>query len=96
MSIYSFSSVGGKVGRRNRKRNMKMENAIRILAGTMILLSLALAHFVHHHWLWLAAFVGVNLIQSAFTGFCPACNILRRLGVGRNQSGGDCGGPKCG
>ncbi len=62
---------------------MKLENAIRILAGTMVLLSVSLAHWVHPHWLWLAVFVGCNLIQSAFTGFCPAEHILRRLGVGR-------------
>ena len=67
---------------------MKMENAIRILAGTMVLTSLALAHWVNHWWLLLAAFVGVNLIQSAFTGFCPAENILRKLGVGKD-------GPTC-
>lgn len=65
---------------------MKMENAIRILAGTMVLTSLALAHWVNHWWLLLAAFVGVNLIQSAFTGFCPAENILRKLGVGKDGS----------
>lgn len=67
---------------------MKIENAIRILAGTMVLLSLALAHWVSPYWLWLAVFVGVNLIQSAFTGFCPAETILRKLGVGRE-------GPSC-
>ncbi len=61
---------------------MKLENAIRILAGSMVLLSLALAHWVDPRWLWLAVFVGCNLIQSAFTGFCPAENVLRRLGVG--------------
>lgn len=66
---------------------MKLENAIRILAGSMVLLSLTLAHFVHAHWLWLAVFVGANLIQSAFTGFCPAENILRKLGVGRGETG---------
>ena len=65
---------------------MKMENAIRILAGTMVLTSLALAHWVNHWWLLLAAFVGVNLIQSAFTEFCPAENILRKLGVGKDGS----------
>ena len=58
--------------------------------------SLGLGKFGDGHGLWLAAFVGVTLIQSAFTGFCPACNILRRLGVGRGQPGDDCGGPKCG
>ena len=61
---------------------MKLENAIRVLAGTMILVSLALAHFVHPGWLWLTAFVGANLLQSAFTGFCPAETVLRKLGVG--------------
>jgi len=60
---------------------MKLENTIRALAGTMILTSLALAHYVSPNWLWLTAFVGVNLLQSAFTGFCPAENILRKLGV---------------
>ena len=64
---------------------MKMENAIRILAGTMILLSLGLANWVNLHWLWLTAFVGANLLQSAFTGFCPAEIILRRVGVGKGE-----------
>jgi hypothetical protein len=62
---------------------MKLENAIRILAGTLILLSLALAHWVSPSWIWLAVFVGINLIQSAFTGFCPAEKILLKLGIGR-------------
>jgi hypothetical protein len=67
---------------------MKMENVIRILAGFMMLLSVALAHFVNQWWLLLGVFVGLNLIQSAFTGFCPAENILRKLGVGK--AGGAC------
>ena len=66
---------------------MKLENAIRILAGTMILLSLALGHWVNLQWLWLAVFVGGNLIQSAFTGFCPAEKVLLQLGVGRKGAG---------
>ena len=70
---------------------MKLENAIRILAGSMVLLSLALAHFVDHRWLFLTAFVGVNLIQSAFTGFCPAEIIFRKLGIGGSAGGGCCG-----
>jgi hypothetical protein len=61
---------------------MKTESYIRILAGTLVLISLALSHFVNHWWLLLAAFVGVNLIQSAFTGFCPAETILHKLGLG--------------
>ena len=67
---------------------MKMENAIRALAGTLILTSLALANWVNAHWAWLAVFVGANLLQSAFTGFCPAEMVLGRLGVGK-------GGGKC-
>ena len=65
---------------------MKLENAIRILAGTLVLASISLAHWVDERWLLLTAFVGVNLIQSAFTGFCPAEMILRRLGVGKGTS----------
>ena len=61
---------------------MKLENAIRALAGIFILISLALAHYVSPNWLWFTAFVGANLLQSAFTGFCPAEMILKKLGVG--------------
>jgi len=65
---------------------MTIESAIRILAGTMILISLALgAHaspvFHSAYWLWLAAFVGANLIQSSFTGFCPPSYVFRKLGL---------------
>jgi hypothetical protein len=67
---------------------MTTERAIRILAGTFILISLALGSpgsplRADPRWLWLAAFVGANLLQSAFTGFCPAEIVLRRIGVGR-------------
>jgi len=60
---------------------MKLENAIRALAGTMILTSLALAHFVSPNWLWLTAFAGVNMLQSGYTRFCLPEIVLRRLGV---------------
>lgn len=69
---------------------MKLENVIRAMAGTMVLGSLALAHFVHPNWIWLTVFVGVNLLQSAFTGFCPAETVFKKLGVG--QGGGKCCG----
>ena len=59
---------------------MKTENLIRLLAGAMTLLSVALTHFVSPWWLLLACFVGLNLIQSAFTGFCPPTLVLRKLG----------------
>ena len=59
---------------------MKIESFIRALAGTVILLSLALAHWFNPWWLLLTAFVGFNLLQSAFTGFCPPSLVLRKLG----------------
>jgi hypothetical protein len=58
---------------------MKMESRIRILAGTMVLIGVTLAWFVSSWWLLLPTFVGVNLIQSAVTGFCPAEIILRKI-----------------
>lgn len=73
------------------KRPMTMEGAIRVLAGTMILISLALAHWISQWWLILTAFVGLNLIQSAFTGFCPPEKLFKKLGVGSKDSGSCCG-----
>lgn len=66
---------------------MTTEKAIRILAGTMVLIGTALAHWVTPWGHALTAFVGLNLIQSAFTGFCPAENIFKKLGIGQ---GGCC------
>ena len=60
---------------------MTVENGVRIFAGTMVLISVALVVFVSPWWLLLTAFVGFNLIQSAFTGFCPAAIVFRKLGV---------------
>lgn len=53
---------------------------VRVLAGTMILVSVLLVLFVSQWWLLLTAFVGINLIQSAFTGFCPPEILARRIG----------------
>jgi hypothetical protein len=60
---------------------MKLEFIIRRFAGIFILVSLALAHYHSLYWLWLTAFVGFNLLQSSFTGFCPLEIILKKLGV---------------
>ena len=60
---------------------MNLDRAVLAFAGTMILLSLALAHFVSPLWLWLTAFVGLNLLQSSVTGFCPAAIVLRKFGI---------------
>ena len=59
---------------------MTVENGVRVMAGAMILLSVALVQFVSSWWLLFTAFIGLNLIQSAFTGFCPANAIVRKLG----------------
>ncbi|MFH5833272.1 DUF2892 domain-containing protein [Halalkalibaculum sp. DA384] len=59
-----------------------MERAIRILAGTMITISLGLGYFVSPYWLLLTLFVGLNLFQSAFSHWCLAEQIFARLGVG--------------
>ncbi len=60
---------------------MKVENGVRVMAGTMVLLSVVLTALVNKWWLLLTTFVGVNLIQSAFTGFCPATKILNLFGM---------------
>ncbi len=60
---------------------MKTERGVRLLAGSMVGISLVLGYFVADAWLLLAAFVSLNLIQSSFTGVCPAEKILRRLGT---------------
>jgi len=60
---------------------MTVENAVRAVAGTFVLASLALARWVHPGFLWLTVFVGANLLQSAFTGICPAAMIFRKLGL---------------
>lgn len=60
---------------------MRVEEALRLMAGFVILLSVALAVWVHPWWLLLAVFAAVNLIQSAFTKSCPAMTIFRKLGL---------------
>jgi hypothetical protein len=59
---------------------MKSESFIRLLAGSFVLLSAVLVYWVSPWWLLLTAFVGLNLIQSAFTGFCPPTWLLAKLG----------------
>lgn len=59
---------------------MTVDNGVRVVAGCILLLSLLLTAWVPG-FVWLSVFVGVNLIQSAFTGFCPAAMILKRMGM---------------
>jgi hypothetical protein len=68
---------------------MTVERALRLMAGIVIFVSLALAHYVSLYWLWLTAFVGLNLLQSAFTNWCPAMSIFRAMGL---KEGGT---PRC-
>lgn len=60
---------------------MNIDRAVLRLAGTLVLVSAVLAALLSPWWLLLAGFVGLNLLQSSFTGFCPAASVLRRLGV---------------
>ena len=60
---------------------MNIDRAVLAFAGSVVLISLALGTFVSPWWFLLTAFAGVNMIQSAFTGFCPAAIVFRRLGL---------------
>jgi hypothetical protein len=60
---------------------MTIDRAVMAFAGCMILLSLALSQIMSPYWLLFTAFVGLNLLQSAFTGFCPAALAFKRLGI---------------
>lgn len=63
---------------------MTIERIVFAVAGAFVVISVGLAHFFSPLWLWFTAFVGANLFQSAFTGFCPLALILKKLG---RQSG---------
>jgi len=60
---------------------MNVDRAVLAFAGIMVLASLLLAWYVSPYWLLLTAFVGLNMLQAAFTGFCPAAMIFRKLGL---------------
>jgi len=61
------------------------ERIVRAVAGSLVLISISLAYFIHINWLALAAFVGLNLLQSSFTKFCPLELILGKMGVGAKK-----------
>ena len=60
---------------------MTLDRAVIAFAGCVVLVSLALAYLFSSYWLLLTTFVGLNLIQASFTGFCPAAIIFRKLGI---------------
>ena len=64
---------------------MSIERSVDAFAGFMVLLSVALTYFVHPGFVWLTVFVGANLFQQAFTGFCPAAMVMRKLGLRRER-----------
>lgn len=57
------------------------DKIIRVVAGIFVIISVALGHYHSPYWLLFTVFVGLNLIQSAFTGFCPLCKILAAFGI---------------
>ena len=65
---------------------MSIDRIVFIFAGAVILASLALSHFYSPNWLWLTAFVGANLFQSAITGYCPLAKILKAAGAKPGQA----------
>jgi len=67
---------------------MTINRLLRLIAGSFIMLSVALAAAVDIRWLWFTAFVGANLFQSAFTNWCPMITLLRKMGV-RDDTRGD-------
>ena len=60
---------------------MSIDRLVMAFAGTFILTSLALSHYHNVNWLWFTAFVGANLLQASFTGFCPLAIILKKFGA---------------
>ena len=60
---------------------MCLDKAVMRFAGVVVLVSVALAHFVSPYWLLLTVFAGFNMIQSSFTGFCPAAIVFKKLGA---------------
>lgn len=60
---------------------MNIDRAMFAFGGIMVLVSLALTHFVHPNFIWLTAFVGANLLQASFTGFCPAAKVFKLFGM---------------
>ncbi len=59
---------------------MNIDRAVLAFAGCVVLVSLALAHWVSPYWLLLTAFAGLNMLQASFTGFCPAAMVFKKLG----------------
>lgn len=68
---------------------MTIERTLRLIAGLLLLVSLLLAHYINPNWLWFSAFIGVNLLQSGITDWCPMMTFLRKAGL-KGSCGKDC------
>ncbi len=66
---------------RRAARPFSVERGVAAFAGAMVVLSVALTYWVHPWFVWLTVFIGVNLFQQAFTGFCPAAIVMRKAGL---------------
>lgn len=60
---------------------MSIDRIVMAFAGSVVLISVTLGYYINANWYWLTAFVGANLLQSAFSGWCPLALILKKLGV---------------
>jgi hypothetical protein len=65
---------------------MSIDRLVMAFAGAMILVSVALTHYHHANWMWLTVFVGANMLQASFTGFCPLAFILKKIGARPGQA----------
>lgn len=69
---------------------MSLDRAVQAFAGVMVLVSVLLTQFVHPNFFWFTVFIGFNLFQSAFTGFCPAAMVMKKFGIGRANDASCC------
>lgn len=84
-NIFAASALCGDQDHNKGGINMKMEQYIRAIAGSFISLSMLLVYLYSPYWLFFTAFVGLNLLQSAFTKWCPMEILLGKLGVPRDN-----------
>ena len=64
---------------------MNVDRIVHLMAGTMVMAGVGLAHYVHPDWIWLSFIMGLSLAQSGVTGFCPASFLLKKFGVKDNN-----------
>ncbi|HEX6995516.1 MAG TPA: DUF2892 domain-containing protein [Gammaproteobacteria bacterium] len=74
------TEIARNVGR-GAARPFSVERGVAAFAGAMVVLSVALTYWVHPGFVWLTVFIGANLFQQAFTGFCPAAIVMRKAGL---------------